>query len=64
MTKWRVDNLITHIAALALVVDGFEVDIYDLKEDLRLETKEYVYPYPSELSLTKIPQIAWDDAWL
>ncbi|KAI9768485.1 MAG: DNA-directed RNA polymerase I subunit rpa49 [Geoglossum simile] len=40
MIKWRVDNLITHIAALALVVDGFEVDIYDLKEDLRLETKE------------------------
>ena len=40
MTKWRVDNLITHIAALALTVDDFEVDIYDLKEDLRLETKE------------------------
>ncbi|KAH0544411.1 hypothetical protein FGG08_001437 [Glutinoglossum americanum] len=40
MTKWHVDNLITHIAAIALIVDGFEVDIYDLKEDLKLETKE------------------------
>ncbi len=51
MTKWRVDYLVTHIAALALTVDDFEVDIYDLKEDLRLETKEYVYPCPSELGL-------------
>jgi A49-like RNA polymerase I associated factor len=62
MTQWHVDHLLTHIAALALTVDGFEVDIYDLKEDLRLETKEYVYPCPSEPSLTKMPQIVWDDA--
>ncbi|KAH0562231.1 hypothetical protein GP486_003068 [Trichoglossum hirsutum] len=40
MTKWRVDNLLTHIAALSLTIDDFEVDIFDLKEDLKLETRE------------------------
>ena len=53
MTKWRVDNLIAHIAALALTVDDFEIDIYDLKEDLRLETKEYVSSCPPDLRLTE-----------
>jgi DNA-directed RNA polymerase I subunit RPA49 len=40
MTKWRVNNLLTHIAALSLTIDDFEVDIYDLKEDLKLEIME------------------------
>ncbi|KAI9856293.1 MAG: DNA-directed RNA polymerase I subunit rpa49 [Vezdaea acicularis] len=40
LNKWHLDNLWTHIAALALVVDDFEVDTYELKEDLRMETKE------------------------
>ncbi|KAI9830743.1 MAG: hypothetical protein M1819_005407 [Sarea resinae] len=40
LNKWNMDNLYTHIAALALVVDNFEVDTYDLKEDLRLEPRE------------------------
>ena len=40
LNKWHVDSLITHIAALALVVDGFDVDTYDLREDLRLDNKE------------------------
>jgi DNA-directed RNA polymerase I subunit RPA49 len=42
MNKWHIDYLITHIAALALIVEDFEVDIYYLKEDLRLELKQYV----------------------
>ena len=40
VNKWHMDLLITHIAALSVVIDGFEVDTYDLKEDLRLDTKE------------------------
>ena len=44
MNKWAVDNLITHVCALALAVDDFEVDTYQLREDLRLENKESVTP--------------------
>lgn len=44
MNKWAVDNLITHVCALALAVDDFEVDTYLLREDLRLENKESVTP--------------------
>lgn len=40
MTKWHVDNLLTHAAALALVVDNFETDVHDLREDLRLDNKQ------------------------
>ncbi len=42
MTKWHVDKLFIHLAALTLFVDDYEVDTYDLREDLRLDTKEYV----------------------
>jgi DNA-directed RNA polymerase I subunit RPA49 len=40
MLKYQTDLLITHACALALVVDNFEVDMYDLREDLHLEVKE------------------------
>jgi DNA-directed RNA polymerase I subunit RPA49 len=40
MLKKHVDLLITHVCALALLVDNFEVDMFDLKEDLKLEIKE------------------------
>ena len=40
MTRWHIDNLMTHIAAAALIVDNFEVDVNDLRDDLRLENKE------------------------
>lgn len=39
MSKFKVDLLITHLCALALLVDNYEVDMYNLKEDLKLETK-------------------------
>lgn len=42
MSRWHVDNLMTHIAAAALIVDDFEVDVNDLRDDLKLENKEYV----------------------
>ncbi|PVI07573.1 DNA-directed RNA polymeras-like protein I 49 kDa polypeptide [Periconia macrospinosa] len=40
MTRWHTDNLITHICATALLVDAFEVDVNDLRNDLKLENKE------------------------
>ncbi|CBY01018.1 similar to DNA-directed RNA polymerase I 49 kDa polypeptide [Plenodomus lingam JN3] len=40
MPRWNIDNLMTHIAAAALIVDDHEVDINDLREDLKLENKE------------------------
>jgi DNA-directed RNA polymerase I subunit RPA49 len=40
MLKFQTDLLITHACALALIVDNFEVDMYDLREDLHLEVKE------------------------
>jgi hypothetical protein len=42
MSRWHVDNLMTHIAAAALTVDDYEVDVNDLRDDLKLENKEYV----------------------
>ena len=40
MSKWHVDNLITHIAALSLYIDNYVVDMFDLREDLRLDNKQ------------------------
>jgi len=40
MTKWHVDNLITHLALLSLIVDKFETDTFDLREDLGLKPVE------------------------
>ena len=40
LNKWHIDNLITHICALALTIDNFATDISDLCHDLRLEIKD------------------------
>lgn len=40
ITKFGADLIITHLCALACLVDNFEVDTFDLKEDLKLENKE------------------------
>ncbi|KAF2755814.1 RNA polymerase I associated factor, A49-like protein [Pseudovirgaria hyperparasitica] len=40
MPRWNVDYLITHICALALIVDQFDVDIFALHKDLSREPKE------------------------
>lgn len=42
LPKWHMQNLYTHICALALYVDGWETDTRDLREDLKLEQKEVV----------------------
>ena len=42
MTKWKVDNLVTHICALALIVDNFDTDVHDIREDLSLDNKQFV----------------------
>jgi DNA-directed RNA polymerase I subunit RPA49 len=51
MRKTQVDLLMTHCAALACVVDGFETDIFDLREDLKLEEKE-MSQYFAEIGAT------------
>lgn len=38
--KFKSDLLITHLCALACLVDNFTVDIYDLQVDLKLDSKE------------------------
>lgn len=40
MKKWNSDYLLTHICALACLVDNYEVDFWDLKNDLAIETKQ------------------------
>lgn len=39
LTKWHIDNLLTHIAVLTLYIDDFETDTCDLREDLGLSQK-------------------------
>jgi DNA-directed RNA polymerase I subunit RPA49 len=43
MNRWQIDYLMTHIAALTLIVDNYETDMFELKEDLRLDLKQCVY---------------------
>jgi len=40
MPRWNIDKLMTHIAAAALIVDDFEVDVNDLRDDLKIENNE------------------------
>ena len=40
MNRWAIDYFMTHVCALALIIDNFETNIADLREDLRLETQE------------------------
>lgn len=54
MLKYQTDLLITHACALALVVDNFEVDMYDLREDLHLEVKE-ISQYFREIGAKVMP---------
>lgn len=40
MSKFKADLLITHLCAMACLVDNYEVDLWDLKEDLKMETRD------------------------
>ncbi len=40
MNKWHTQNLLTHICALSLTIDGFRTDLHDLCVDLRTDAKE------------------------
>lgn len=47
--RWAVspslaNKLLYYMAVLCLMVDHYDVDLYDLKMDLGLQTKEYVVP--------------------
>ena len=45
MNKFQIDLAITHLCALTFIVDNFELDTLDLKDDLKLETKEMANYY-------------------
>ena len=45
LPKWNMDNLYSHMCALTLYVDGWVTDITDLKDDLKMESKELVKYY-------------------
>lgn len=40
LNKWHLDNLITHVCALALTLDNFVTDTHDIREDLKLEATQ------------------------
>ena len=40
MNKWAIDNFMTHVCALALVIEHSEIDVADLRDDLRLDSKQ------------------------
>jgi DNA-directed RNA polymerase I subunit RPA49 len=54
LTRWHTDFLITHILAAALMVDDFEVDVNDLRDDLKLENKD-IKRYFQELGCRVTP---------
>jgi DNA-directed RNA polymerase I subunit RPA49 len=54
MLKFQTDLLITHICALACLVDNYEVDMLDLKDDLQLESKE-IGQYFQEIGARVVP---------
>ncbi len=40
LNKWHIDNIITHILAIAISLHGFAMDTHDIREDLKLEAKD------------------------
>ena len=40
MSRFQVDLLITHVCALACLVDHYEVGVFELQEDLKLEGRD------------------------
>ncbi|KAL6703117.1 DNA-directed RNA polymerase I subunit rpa49 [Coniothyrium glycines] len=61
MPRWNIDNLMTHIAAAALLVDDCEVDVNDLRMDLKLENRE-IKQYFAELGCRISPPTQSDQA--
>lgn len=51
LNRWHLDNLTTHICALALTLDNFTMDTHDIREDLKLEGTG-VQKYFKELGCT------------
>lgn len=40
MSRFQVDLLITHVCALACLVDNYDVGVFELQEDLKLEGRD------------------------
>ncbi|MCJ1306892.1 DNA-directed RNA polymerase I subunit rpa49 [Agyrium rufum] len=55
LRKWNIDLVITHICAMALIVDDFVVDMCDIRADLKLSKRE-IKQYFTELGcVIKVP---------
>ena len=63
MPRWNIDNLMTHVAAAALIVDDFEVDVNDLREDLKIENKECVPRWIMMTALTLAGSDSTSTSW-
>jgi DNA-directed RNA polymerase I subunit RPA49 len=50
MPRWNIDKMNTHIAAAALIVDDNEVDVNDLRDDLKIDNKEYVSSHTLDIA--------------
>ncbi|KAH8733215.1 DNA-directed RNA polymerase-like protein I 49 kDa polypeptide [Phaeosphaeriaceae sp. PMI808] len=59
MPRWNIDNILTHIAAAALIVDDHEVDVNDLRDDLKIDNKE-IQGYFAELGCRVKPPTQGD----
>jgi DNA-directed RNA polymerase I subunit RPA49 len=57
MRKLHVDLLMTHCAALASVIDGYETDIFDLQQDLKLEEKEMSQYFAEIGGITEVKKV-------
>ena len=56
LNKWHQDNLITHILALTLIIDGFTVDTLQIQKDLKLEAKQIAEYYHELGCVVTVPR--------
>ena len=55
LNRWHIDNVITHILAITITLDNFTTDTHDIREDLKLESKD-ISKYYAELGcVTALP---------
>ncbi|KAI9884089.1 MAG: hypothetical protein M1823_004119 [Watsoniomyces obsoletus] len=63
MTKWHHDLLCTTLAAISLCIDNYELDIYDLGEDLKCDAKQMSQYYKELGCKVSAPILAQYKRW-
>ncbi|MCJ1413574.1 DNA-directed RNA polymerase I subunit rpa49 [Ptychographa xylographoides] len=57
MNKWAIDNYMTHVCAITLAIEKCELDISDIRDDLKLDTKQYAQlPYSRFTNIPILPR--------